>query len=271
MSALTSIKDIITDPQNGKLAWNVGKALIVVAIGWPLIRLCVKLVHYGTVKHMPLQTSMLVSRLVRYVLFLLLAFMVLNQFGIKIGPLLGAAGVMGVAVGFASQTSLSNIISGIFLIGEEPFEIGDIIEVDNVSGFVETIGLLSLTLRTFDNKMVRIPNESLIKHKVTNVTRNPIRRYDFQVGVCHSENIAQVMKVLREVTEQHPLCLDEPEPLILFKGFGPWSLDFMIGAWVAKDDFLQMRNELMRMVKERFDQEGIKIASSNNPVVAAKP
>jgi len=264
------LKTFIENKETRDLLWNIGKALLVLIIGFPLIKLMVRLIRASLARRVPLQTSVLVSRLVKYVLFILLTFTILKQFGIQLGPLLGAAGVMGVAVGFASQTSLSNIISGVFLIGEKPFQIGDTIEADGVTGVVENIGLISLTLRTFDNKMVRIPNETLVKSKVTNITKNPIRRYNFDIGVSYNEDIKHVINVLRDVTEQHPLCLNQPAPLVLFKGFGASSLDFMVGAWVVQKDYLNMRNDLMRIVKERFDAENIEIAFPHVTIAGGK-
>jgi small-conductance mechanosensitive channel len=179
--------------------------------------------------------------------------------GFKLTAVLGAAGIVGVAVGFAAQTSLSNIISGLFLISERPFEVGDIVKIGDTTGVVETIDLLSVKLRTFDNRYVRIPNESLIKTEVTNVTRFPIRRFDIDIGVAYKEDIRKVMKILRNVAEKNRYCLDEPKPLILFKGFGESALEILFGVWFVKEDFLDLRNSILRDIKERFDEEGIEI------------
>ena len=179
--------------------------------------------------------------------------------GFKLTALLGAAGIAGIAIGFASQTSVSNIISGLFLISEKPFEVGDLIKVDDTKGNVLSIDLLSVKLRTLDNQLVRIPNESLIKNQVTNITRFPIRRFDINVGVAYKEDVSRVREVLLDIAKNNPYCLDEPEPLVLFLNFGDSALEFLFAVWFVKTDFFKLRNSVMQDIKERFDAEGIEI------------
>jgi hypothetical protein len=132
--------------------------------------------------------------------------------------------------------------------------------LNSVTGVVLSVDLLSVKLRTFDNKLVRIPNENLIKTELTNITHFPIRRLDITVGVAYKENIAQVMALLREIADKNPYCLDEPEPIVVFTGFGSSSLDILFGVWFAKADMLTLRNSIMIEIKERFDAAGIEIA-----------
>ncbi|MAT48186.1 MAG: mechanosensitive ion channel protein [Verrucomicrobiaceae bacterium] len=216
------------------------------------------------------QGVMVMKKVIRYVGFAFVGILALGQVGLNLGAILGAAGVAGIAIGFAAQTSLSNIISGFFLIGERPFELGDMIEVDGISGTVDTIGLLSLTLRTFDNRSVRIPNETLVKTNVTNITRHPIRRFNLDIGVSYDENIGHVLSVLQDISEQNVQCLDEPSPLIVFTGFGDSSLNFMLGAWCLQDDYGTLRNTLPRELKERFDKENIEIPFPHMTLAAGK-
>jgi small-conductance mechanosensitive channel len=202
---------------------------------------------------------MLVRKGVFYFGLVLLLFMVLQQLKFNMTALLGTAGIVGIAVGFASQTSVSNIISGIFLIWEKPFAIGDVIKVGDTRGFVLSIDLLSVKLRTFDNIYIRIPNEALIKTELTNITRFPIRRLDINVSVAYKENIARVIQVLRDIAEKNPYCLDEPEPFIMFMNFGDFALEILFGVWFAKEQILNVRRTIMQQIKERFDAEGIEI------------
>jgi len=132
--------------------------------------------------------------------------------GFQLSVLLGAAGILSVAIGFASQTSASNLISGLFLIGEGPFAIGDFIRVGTTEGEVLSIDLLSVKLRTPDNLFVRIPNEQLIKSEVVNLTRFAIRRLNLAVGVAYKEDIPRVRHILMQVATDNPLCLNEPAP-----------------------------------------------------------
>jgi small-conductance mechanosensitive channel len=167
--------------------------------------------------------------------------------------------VLSVAVGFASQTSASNIISGLFLIAEQPFKVGDVIQIGGTTGEVLAIDLLSVKLRTFDNLFVRIPNESLIKTEVRTLTRFPIRRVDITVGVAYKEDLSKVRKVLLEVTERNPLSLEEPKPVFIFRGFGDSSLDIQFSVWVQRENYLELKNRIQEEIKTAFDAEGIEI------------
>ena len=181
------------------------------------------------------------------------------ELGFNFGVLLGAAGILTVALGFASQTSASNVISGLFLLGEKPFSIGDIIRVGSTTGVVLSIDLLSVKLRTFDNLYVRIANENLIKSEITNLTRFPIRRIDLQIGVAYKEDMRKVMKVMEDVSESNPLVLVHPKPLFIFTGYGDSALTFQYSVWSLTGNFLETKNSVQVEIKEAFDKHGIEI------------
>lgn len=205
------------------------------------------------------QKGLIVGKLVYYPLLVIIVVTALSNLGFSLTPLLGAAGIMGVALGFASQTSVSNIISGFFLLAEEPFQVGDVITVGDVTGAVLTIDMLSVKIRTFDNKMVRIPNESLVKSQLTNVTRFPIRRVDVPVGVAYKEDIGRVRSILLKVAEDNPNVLMEPAPAVMFQGYGSSSIDFLFAVWAKRESWLAVKNSITEEVKLRFDAEGIEI------------
>ncbi len=235
------------------------RCILLLGLGLPLVQLAGYLIRKGLKKKLTLQSVMLLSKGVVYIGSTIIVLMALQTAGVRLGTLLGAAGIAGVAIGFASQTSLSNLISGLFLVWEGPFQVGDVLQTDTDHGVVHSIDLLSIQLRTYTNKLIRIPNESLIKNSFTNITRFPIRRMDIPIGVAYKEDVETVMKVLREVANENPYCLDEPEPVIIFQGFGDSALEFLFAPWFAKADYVAMRNSLMIAVKKRFDEEGIEI------------
>lgn len=235
------------------------KAAIIVVLGLLLVHVAGRLIDRLTREHTNRQNAMLISRAVRYGLFALVVLTVLHQLGLKLGVFLGAAGILTVALGFASQTSASNLISGLFLIAERPFVIGETIKIADVIGEVISIDLLSAKLRTPDNLLVRVPNETLIKFNITNFSRFPIRRYDLQIGVAYHENLDQVRDVLIEVARNNPICLAEPEPLIIFQGFGDSAQNLQFSVWAARENFLAVRNGLPQEVKSAFDRAGIEI------------
>lgn len=244
---------------NGFFSHTLVSALLTlivgIAIAIALARLAGKLVQ----RHGSAHPAMIARKAVFYIGLIIVLATTLMALDVNLTAALGAAGILTFAIGFASQTSLSNLISGLFLLGERPFEVGDLIIVGGTRGIVLSIDLLSVKLRTPDNLFVRLPNESIIKNEFTNVTRFPIRRVDVNIGVAYREDPQRVMQVLREVANANPFCLDEPEPLVLFKDFGASSLDFLLGVWVEKTQFLKLKNSIMVDIKARFDAEGIEI------------
>jgi small-conductance mechanosensitive channel len=205
------------------------------------------------------QSQLLITKLINYGAFVIIFLTVLREFNIRFTALLGAAGVAGIAIGFAAQTSLSNIISGIFLLWEKPFQVGDLLKVEDKMGIVHSMDLLSVNLRTFDNLTIRIPNEKLIKATFTNVTRFPIRRLDLNLGIAYKNDLEKAFTILRQIADKNPLCLDEPEPLIVVKGFGDSAQEILFGVWFEKNDYGILRNSILKEIKLRFDKEGIEI------------
>lgn len=246
------------------------RAVVAAIIGLPLVALGARVAGRLLRARFGEQGGRLLAKIIRYAGFIIVFITILQQFGFNLAAVLGAAGVAGVAIGFASQTSLSNLISGLFIVGERPFEKGDVVEIAGITGLVEEIGLMALTVRTFDNRSVRIPNETLVKTNVVTVTRYPIRRIDTEIGVAYDESIGKVMEVLREVADRHPQVLDEPSPIVIFTGFGDSSLNFLLGTWGAKEDFLTIKNEIPLRIKETFDREGIEIPFPHVVLAAGK-
>lgn len=221
-------------------------------------------------KTMTQQGAILLTRWLWRIGLLILLLSILKEIGFNLVALMGTAGIAGVAIAFASQNSLSNVISGFFLMGERSISLGDLIEINNVKGRVEEIGVLSIILRTLDNRQVRIPNETVLKGTMINITRYPIRRYDLEVGVSYAENIDKVLGVLKQTLLKNTYCLDEPEPLIVFTGFGDSSCNFFIGAWCRREDYDTLRTSIAREIKEAFDRTGIEIPFPHRVLSSSK-
>ncbi|WP_263790237.1 mechanosensitive ion channel family protein [Salinibacter sp.] len=246
--------DYLTSPQ----AVSALKALLKILVGLALGRLA----GNGLARlfaEEDAQRAMILRRGALYGIAGLFTASALMELGFDLSVLLGAAGILTVAIGFASQTSASNVISGLFLLGERPFAVGDVIRVNGTTGEVLSVDLLSVKLRTFDNLFVRIPNETMIKSEVTNLRRFPIRRVDLQVGVAYKENLREVREVLMEVADRNPLCLEEPTPLIIFQGYGDSSINHQFSVWAKTEHFLDLRNSIPVEIKEAFDEHDIEI------------
>lgn len=235
------------------------RAVVMVAVGVPTVLLLSKTLRKWTTDRLSAQVGLIVGKLVFYLGLVTLGVTTMTELGFSLTPLLGAAGVVGIAVGFASQTSVSNVIAGLFLIAESPFVVDDLIQVGDVMGRVLSVDTMSVKLRTLDNKFVRIPNEALVKSTVTNITRFPIRRLDVRIGIAYKESTERARRVLLDVAERNPLALMEPEPIVVFEGFGDSSLNLLFAVWTTRENWLELKNSIQEEVKAAFDSEGIEI------------
>ena len=248
---------------------DFARAGVIAVIGFVVALLAARGTHRVALRYTDVQRAMIARRIVLFGLLALVVVSVMRELGFSLTVLLGAAGVLSVAIGFASQTSASNIISGLFLIAEKPFVIGDVITVGAVTGEVLSIDLLSVKLRTYDNLFVRVPNETLIKSEVVNVSRFPIRRYDLQVGVAYKEDLDRTHALLKEAAAANPYVLADPEPLVIFIGYAESGITLQVSVWGLRENYLALRNSIARDVKRVFDREGIEIPFPHRMLVRA--
>lgn len=199
------------------------------------------------------------KKVVFYVVLMLAVFGALTQLGVKLTGLLTAAGIFTVAIGFAAQTSVSNVISGLFLLVDRPFSINDTVKIDQTIGTVVSIDLLSTKVRTFDNLVVRIPNEALLKSTITNYTLFEVRRIDIPVSVAYSTDLGEAQQVLKQVMRRHQDVLDEPAPAVLVELLADSGITLVVRAWVVRSDFITAKSELTQAIKEALEAADIEI------------
>jgi small-conductance mechanosensitive channel len=243
------------------------RLLATVAVALVLVKLVAYLVGKAVEKRISRQSMMLIKKAILYTGIVGIIMMVLSQLGLNLAAILGAFGVAGIAIGFAAQTSVSNVISGMFLISEKSFEIGDVINVNGNAGIVLSVDLLSVKIRTFDNQYIRIPNETMIKSEMINVTRFPIRRLNFEFTVSFASDLAVVKKTLNDLVAEIPECLDNPEPLFVIRQFGPRGVDLLFGVWFTRDNFLIVKNAVLERIKTEFNKAGIEIPAAGTVAV----
>lgn len=189
----------------------------------------------------------------------------LREVGFDLSIFMGAAGLLTVAVGFASQTSASNLISGLFLLFERPFSIRDTIKVGGTLGEVVSIDLLSVRLRTFDNLLVRVPNETLLKSEITNLSHFPLRRFDLQITVGFEVDLQAVRERLCAIASEDRRVLDEPKVVAHFVAFNERGAQFQLSVWAAREQYLEVKNELPLKLHNALKAEGIQLPVSLLP------
>ncbi|HEX4069061.1 MAG TPA: mechanosensitive ion channel family protein [Candidatus Babeliales bacterium] len=253
-------------------AGNILRICILIFGGIPLVFWISKLLAALCAKHFSQHIAVLVRNIIFYSGLFLIGVTVLQEFGFNVVTLLGAAGVLGVAIGFASQTTISNVISGFFLLLERSFSVGDIIKSGDVIGYVESIDLLSVHIRSSDNKLIRLPNEVVLKQPLSNLTYYPIKRVDCIISMPYAVDFEHAKTQILQVIENNSLFLKDPVAIILMHKLGQHDLDvevkmfLMIRVWVATEKFLSAPALLMQQLKDQFDKENIiiTIVQGNN-------
>jgi len=204
--------------------------------------------------------AMLASRIVYYGLFLLFIVSALHEMGFKLTILLGTAGLFTVALSFASQTPASNLISGIFLLFERPFRVGNVIAIKDVRGTVEAIDLLSTKIRTSDNHLIRIPNEGLIKSEITNLSTYTQKRDEIVLRIKATHNISNIKLLLKNICEDCEHILPDPSTKVLLSQvIDSGGVELKLLYW-SKSDLAMVRDEVLTAIKTTFEREAISFA-----------
>ena len=183
----------------------------------------------------------------------------LSMLEIQIAPFIAGFGVAGFVLGFALQGTLSNFASGLMILIYRPYDVGQIIDAAGVKGVVDSMNLVSTTIKTFDNQIVVIPNGEIWGGVITNVTGSSTRRVDMTFGISYSDDIDKAAKILEDIVSKHELVLKDPAPVIRLHELGDSSVNFICRPCVKTGDYWTVHWDVTRTVKERFDKEGVSI------------
>jgi small conductance mechanosensitive channel len=191
--------------------------------------------------------------------FLIGLLVVLSMLGVNITPLFAVVGGASFILAFAMQETLGNLASGLMIMINKPFDVGDLINTNGVLGKVESVSIVSTTVRTIDNQVVILPNSSVWGSIITNVTVSPTRRVDLVFGIGYGDDIDKASSVLERVVREHPMVLKDPEPVIKVHELADSSVNFVVRPWAETENYWQVYWDLTRQVKQAFDAEGITI------------
>lgn len=190
-------------------------------------------------------------------------YALLLLWGINPAAWLASAGVLGIAIGFAAKDTLANLFSGVFIVADSPYSIGDFINLDSGErGQVTSVGLRSTRLITRDDVEITIPNAIIANAKIINESGGPYEksRIRIKVGVAYGSDLNQVVSVLEEIAENYPNTASMPTPRVRMRGFGDSSVDFELLCWIDKPVQRGLvSHELYMAVYQRFIQDGIEI------------
>lgn len=267
-SLYTSAKDGIIEFFNstrelGELAFTYGgiALFLVVLYGSSKLSSTIKFLAEDKSYYKSRKETANIAVIIRFFLVTVGFILALLVSGIPIDRVTIILGALSVGIGFGLQNVVNNLISGIILIFERPIQTGDLVELQQYTGFVKDIGIRSSVIRTYDGAEVIVPNGNLVSQEVINWTlSNRQRRVEIRVGVAYGSNVDEVTSVLNGVLTAHEKVLKYPAPAVLLDGFGDNSVDFRLLIWTSDiDNWLITRSELSANIYNALDEAGIGI------------
>jgi small conductance mechanosensitive channel len=237
-------------------------SLVVIVLFWLVYRLT-RLPLAGLLERAGLHhtlVNLLVRNLYRATVMIFALVMAADQIGVNVGAALAGLGVVGIAVGFAAQDSIANVISGIMIFMDKPFEVGDWITVVDQSGEVNDITMRSTRIRTKRNTYVVIPNKTIIDAVLVNHSQKGITRVDIPVGIAYKESIPRAREVMRASARGVEGVMTEPAPGVVVMELGDSSVNLSLRVWIERaTDEEPVYSAVMEAAKLALDEAGIEI------------
>lgn len=245
----------------GGLRWlgHLSMFGVILVVTWMLSRLTSRLAG-DALSRFEGASSLLRTFLVNFVrqAVLVLGFVVsLSALGINTSPVLALIGGAAFVIGLALQGTLSNFAQGLLILAYRPFDVGDVIDAGGVSGIVDSMNMLSTTIRTFDNKMMIVPNGKIGGDTITNSTASHTRRIDMTFGIGYEDDTKKAQEILEKILQNHPLVLKDPAPLIRMNALGDSAILFIARPWAKTENYMTVFWEVTAAVKQEFDTAGI--------------
>jgi len=261
-SMVVLLKNWLLSEQGGiRWVWNVAKFFMILAGFWLLSNLLSRLVGQAVsrIRHASMLLRSFLVKFVRQAVMLVGLVVALSALEINTSPLLALIGGAAFVVGLSLQGTLANFAHGLLILAYRPFDEGDVIDAGGVSGIVQSMNMLSTTIRTPDNKTVIVPNAKIGGDTITNATGSDTRRVDLTFGIGYDSDIDQAQAVLERIVAEHPAVLRDPAPVIRLHELADSSVNFVVRPWTKTADYWTVYWDVTREVKRQFDAAGITI------------
>lgn len=244
---------------NDVTLWNILVVLIILGISAGIIKIISLNVRRAFSDKISKNELEILLKTVKFIIGFLVFLFILPLLSIDLTGLIVAGGFAGLIIGFASQSVVSNLVSGIFLIIEQPIKIGDEILIENIEGIVEDIRFLSTIMRTYEGVYVRLPNERVFTAIITNYVIDVARRFEYHVGISYRADPGRAMEIIHAVLEEDPYILKYPAPQVYVDNLGDSSVNLFIRAWTPSKEYYSTKRELLGKIRKCLDEAGIEI------------
>jgi small-conductance mechanosensitive channel len=222
---------------------------------------------------LPHDTAKNFGKIIYFGIIAISFFVFTSSQGLDFSGLLVAGGIFAVVIGFATQSVVSNLISGIFLMIEKPAKLGDTIQLPDmgISGTLLDIATFSSRIRKFDGTVIRIPNEKFFTSNIRSLTVSTVRRAEAMVGIAYKDDIENAISVIKnEIRLTMPYVLRIPEPEFRVEELGDSSVNIQVLVWHPRDDWSQAQPILLTTIKRALDKSGIEIPFPQRVIWDAK-
>jgi small conductance mechanosensitive channel len=236
-------------------------ATTILAIGLWLAFFLSKLVRNQAQKHPHVDQTLsaFFSVVVRYLVIAVVIVAVLQKFGIQTTSLVAVLGAGALAIGLALQGALGNVASGIMIAFLRPYKLNDFVEINGKEGKVVDIDLFFTELKTNDGRRIFVPNGQAVSNPIVNYTTQQQRRCVITFGIGYEDDIDQALQVLRDTMTGDPRAATEPPAWFGVEALADSSVNLSARVWVSTDAYFGYRTDMLKLVKEAFDREGIEI------------
>lgn len=193
-------------------------------------------------------------------LYILLFITIATSLGIPMTSFIAILGSIGIALGLAMQSHVSNVAAAIEILILRQLKVGDFVKIGQNSGTVKQIRLFYTIINTIDNRQIIIPNNDIVNNAFENYSSESLRKLDLQIAISYDSNIAKAKELIFQLIKEDERILVEPDPPMVVVGeLGSFSVNLIVRAWTNSDDFLDVKFTLLEKIKLTFDREGVEI------------
>ncbi|MEQ8602413.1 MAG: mechanosensitive ion channel [Marivibrio sp.] len=240
---------------------NIVSAILILIVGWWIAGRVGAAVRklLDRQKRMDGTVKPLLASLVKYTILIITIVAVLGRFGVQTASIIAVLGAAGLAIGLALQGTLQNIAAGIMLLALRPLKVGEYVQAGSLGGTVEEIGLFTTTLTTADGVYISAPNSALWNQAITNYSRNPTRRLDFEVGIAYDDDVDAAQKALMALMQADDRIKAEPPPMTMVTALADSSININLRCWVSTADFWAVKWDVQKGAKKAVEDAGCTI------------
>lgn len=240
---------------------NMFTALLIFVIGYVLTKFVLKIMSKGlNVRHIDTTIHKFLMSIVHVTMMTIVIVMALTEMNVPMSSIIAAIGAAGLAISLALQNSLSNVAGGFIILFSKPFKCGDYISIGKDEGTVESISILYTRLLTIDNKAVCIPNGTVSKSTIVNLTAEENRRLELKFSISYTDDHHKAMDIIRQIISEEPCVKNEPDPpLVAMCEHGKSAIVLITRFWIPTEKYWEIRFKTIERVKEEFDKSGISI------------